>query len=109
MSAIRILTPWKPPAEDVLAAWRPFADEAGEVDWKLNVEWVDPWTSEDGTEYPGFHHWFVSHEETCSDGRTHAFMLDCPSAPLGPELWSHFLEFADLGWQDYLERAGVAA
>lgn len=106
---IRIITPWHAPEEDVLAAWQPFASNAQACGWRLNVEWLDPWLDEEtGREYPGRHHWFISHEELCSDGRLHAYMLDVPEVvPAWEAAWEQTLALAGIGWRDYLERVDV--
>ena len=111
MAEIRVLTTWRPPTAEEIQAWQPFADEADVAGWRLNVEWMDPWEDpETGEVSPGRLHWFISHEELCSDGRIHAYMLDVPETPPEwPGAWKAELELARVGWVDYLARAGVAA
>jgi hypothetical protein len=96
-----------PPLKN-LGELREFARERGvEV---LRV-YVAAWEDEDGEEHEAFWQLLLTKEERRRDGKTHVFQMTMTDSSVShgwPEQWAFEIQLLEIGWQRYLEEAGVA-
>jgi hypothetical protein len=91
-----------------LGEFRKYVDSRGA---RVRRDYLPEFECDDGTVLPAFWQVVIWKEEMRSDGNFHVFTMTVDDATVESNhepVWAATVELHEMGWQRYLEEAGVA-